>query len=109
MVATKKPNARITATEARVHFGEIYRRVAENDETIVVERNGKPGVVILSVDAYEELSGETPAPNWLEAAQRSAEAFRPFFEANPDYDVVEMIREMREERDEQILDAVLGR
>jgi prevent-host-death family protein len=104
-----KPKERITATEARVHFGEVYRRVTENDETIIIERNGKPGAVILSIDAYEALGGNPPGTGWLEAARRSHEAFRPFFEQHPDYDIVEAIHEMREERDEQIHDAVFGR
>lgn len=109
MVATRKPNDHITATEAKVHFGEIYRRVAENDETIVVERNGKPGVVMMSVETFEALGGENSRPNWLEAARKSADAFRPFFEANPDFDIEQMIHDMRDERDEQIHDAVFGR
>lgn len=110
MVATKKSNDHISATEAKVHFGEIYRRVSENDETIVVERNGKPGVVLLSVDAFEAMGGEVESrPNWWAAMLRSQEAFRPFLEQNPDFDIVELIHEMREERDEQIIDAVLGR
>ena len=37
MSALTKPTNRISATEARVHFGEIYRRVTENDETIIVD------------------------------------------------------------------------
>jgi prevent-host-death family protein len=70
MSVLTKPNDRISATEARVHFGEIFRRVTENDETIIVERNGKPGLVILPIHEYEALrqqqTGEYERPEWLE-------------------------------------------
>ena len=32
----------VSATEARVHFGELLRRVAEGRETVFVERGGQP-------------------------------------------------------------------
>jgi prevent-host-death family protein len=109
MSVLTKPTDRISATEARVHFGEIYRRVTENDETIIVERNGKPGAVLISFDLYEALSKGTEIGGWWDAILQSQAAFRPFLEQNPDFDAVEIIREMRDERDEQITNAVLGR
>ena len=48
---------RITATEARVRFGELMRRVAETNEPVVVERAGKPAVVLVSMDTWEKLRG----------------------------------------------------
>lgn len=45
---------KMSATEARVHFGEVLRRV-QNNETIIVERGGKPKAVILSIPEYEKL------------------------------------------------------
>jgi prevent-host-death family protein len=45
----------VTATEARVHFGEIMRRVAVGRAPIVVEKDGIPTVVILAVAEYERL------------------------------------------------------
>ncbi len=100
---------RVTATEARVHFGEIYRRVTENDETIIIERNGRPGAVLISIEEYEALRGAPAAAGWLDAMRQSQHAFRPFFQKHPEFDVVETIRTMRDERSEQIRDAVSGR
>ena len=79
MSVLTKPADRISATEARVHFGEIYRRVTENDETIIVERNGKPGMVILPIEEYEALrqqqTGEYKRPEWLENMIRVGKAW----------------------------------
>lgn len=108
-----KPTDRITATEARVHFGEIYRRVTENDETIIVERNGKPGVVILPIEEYEALqqqrSGEYNRPDWLENAIKVGQALAAERAGKPPIDWQTIIDEGREERDAQLLEGMFGR
>jgi prevent-host-death family protein len=55
---------RVSATQARVQFGEILRTVQEDGETIVVERDGHAAAVILPVAAYERLGDEARSPNW---------------------------------------------
>ncbi len=45
----------VSATEARVRFGELLRRVGEERETYIVERAGEKQVVVLSIDEYEAL------------------------------------------------------
>ncbi len=50
----------VTATRARVHFGELMRRVVEGGRTVIVERDGVPQVVVLSVAEYERLRGAQP-------------------------------------------------
>ena len=98
----------VSATEARVHFGELMRRVVEGQESVVVERGGKPQVVVISAAEYARLQ----AAQW-ERADRLLEqahaAIRADLNGRPLPDMSELIRESREERDEQILDAVLGR
>jgi len=47
---------RIQATEARVHFGQLMRRVCSQGP-VLVERAGQPLVVVLSVADYERLGG----------------------------------------------------
>ena len=37
----------MTATHARIHFGEVLRRVAKGGHRIIVERAGRPQAVIL--------------------------------------------------------------
>lgn len=106
MVPAAKQRDRITATEARVHFGEVYRRVTENDETIIVERNGKPGAVILSIDAYEALGGsgaESEMPNWYLNMVTVATEYREAHKGEPMIDGVDLVRASREERDAELL------
>jgi prevent-host-death family protein len=42
----------ISALEARTQFGQIMERASERDERFVVDRRGKPTVVIMSVRDY---------------------------------------------------------
>jgi prevent-host-death family protein len=55
---------RISARTARAQFGRIMRRAVENHERFLVERNGKPMVMILSVTDYVRTLA--PPPDWLE-------------------------------------------
>ena len=52
----KKTNmSKINATEARQYFGKVIQRAYSGDEHLVVEKNGLPVVVILSIKDYEEM------------------------------------------------------
>jgi len=53
MFAEKKDS--LSATEARIHFGEVIKRAYVGREHLVVERDGIPVVVILSFPDYEQL------------------------------------------------------
>ena len=39
----------MSATDARIHFGELMRHVTERQEPVFVERAGKLQVVVISV------------------------------------------------------------
>jgi len=98
----------ITATEARVHVGETMRRVAENRETVIVERAGQPQVVILAVEDYQRSQGgDASTDDWWERAMRSRERIAEEFNGRPLPDVAGWIREGREERDAQMLTQVM--
>lgn len=45
----------VAATWARTHFGQLMREVVRTKERFIVERDGIPAVVILSVPEYEQL------------------------------------------------------
>lgn len=47
----------VSATHARIHFGEVMRTAVEQSSPVVVERSGKPLVVVISVEEYEKLRG----------------------------------------------------
>ena len=95
----------VTATEARVHFGELLRRVVEERTPVVVERGGKPLVVVLSVDEYERLrAGQPESEDWWELARRSREAIHRRRGGRPLPSIDDVFDEMRDERDAQLLD-----
>jgi prevent-host-death family protein len=95
----------ISATEARIHLGALMQQVIERQESVIVERGGKPQVVILSVAEYERLKAEKQE-NWREVLAQAAHlraeiAARRGNQPLPSSE--EIIRQMREERDEQLL------
>jgi prevent-host-death family protein len=47
----------ISATEARIHFGQLMRDAVGRRQPIVVEKAGKPQVVVLAYDVYQQLVG----------------------------------------------------
>ena len=98
---------RVSATHARVHFGELLREVTENGDTVVVEKSGKPAAVILSVEEYQALSRQNDdRQDWWELVERSRAAFRPTAERGRIPDAAELITLLREERDDQLLAAL---
>jgi prevent-host-death family protein len=94
----------VSATEARVHFGELLREVAEEGTTYVVERGGKPQAVMISTQEYERFQAVKPRVDWVAQYRRSQEMFRPLNESGKLNDIEEVIREEREKRDQHLLD-----
>jgi len=94
----------MSATEARIHFGELMRHAVEQQEPVVVEHSGKPHVVVLSVDKYQQLlAAQEEREDWRELVCRAREQVQADLgerELTPPDDV---LREMREERDEQLV------
>ncbi|HEY53408.1 MAG TPA: type II toxin-antitoxin system Phd/YefM family antitoxin [Caldilineae bacterium] len=96
----------ISATEARVHFGELMRSVVENDQPVIVERAGKPEVVVMSVDEYQQRLSAKKEEDWriaLRQARRVGETIRKRRGQQLFPPPEEIIREMREERSEHFL------
>jgi len=95
----------VSATEARIRLGEWMRRAVGQGEIIIVQRGGKPYAVLLSFEAYQRRKQEKgpmpddPLANLLALARRWEEerGGRPL---TPPPE--EVIRQMREERDEQL-------
>lgn len=97
-------NRVVTATEARIHFGELIRRVAENRETVIVERAGKPQVVVLAMAEYERLlGGPNQEKQWMELVQLARDQIRAELGDRELPRPEEIIRRMREDRDEQLM------
>lgn len=86
----------ISATEARVHFGEVLQRVARG-ETLVVKREGKAIAVILSLEEYERLRKTPGNREVLEELWLFGQKIQNHLE-KPVPSPEEIIRAMREER-----------
>ncbi|MBW1782270.1 MAG: type II toxin-antitoxin system Phd/YefM family antitoxin [Deltaproteobacteria bacterium] len=94
----------VTATEARIRFGELIRRVVENRESVIVERSGKPQAVVLSVSEYERLlEGQQDQNEWKSLVASARDQIRAELGNRKLMPPEEVIAEMREERDEQLI------
>lgn len=92
----------ISATRARTHFGEVMRRVTEKKQTVIVERGGKPQVVILSVEAYRRLKHGQTAAEWQTLVAAAHRQIRAELGSRPLPPAEEILAETRQERDEQL-------
>jgi prevent-host-death family protein len=61
---------KISALTARTQLGQIMNRAIENNDRFLVERNGEPAVLILSVSDYVKTCA--PPPDWLKKSWDSA-------------------------------------
>jgi prevent-host-death family protein len=97
----------LSATQARINFGEVMRQVVEQERPIIVERAGKPQVVILSIEAYERLIA-AQSTDQDELLLEQARLLRQQVQADlgdkklptPE----EIINQMREERTRELTD-----
>jgi prevent-host-death family protein len=100
----------ISATDARVHFGEVLRGVSEERATYYVERSGTPVAVVISVEEYEALrqqqQGEYVRPAWLENVLRVGQELAESRAGKPPIDWDEMIEKGREERSEELFESL---
>ena len=96
---------KISATDARIHFGELMRQVEEDGQPIIVEHSGSPRVVVLSVAAYERLlAGQDAQEDWRELVDRAREQIRVDLGGRELTPPETVLREMREARDGQLVD-----
>ncbi len=99
----------ISATEARIHFGELIRRVKEENQAYIVERGGEPYVVVLSAEEYERLTVARTGEEWnypMRLAEESRRRARAELQGRLLPPIEETVREMREERDAQFDEAL---
>ncbi len=60
----------VSATHARVRFGELIRWVAGTHQPVTVEQDGEPYVAVLSVETYRRLQEGQARPSWQETLSR---------------------------------------
>ena len=91
----------INTTRAKAHFSEIAAHAAFGGKTYIVERMGKPFVVIMSYNEFRQLKKGLPRTDSLtEAAKLRSYLNRKY--GRPKKDSTSTIREMREERSRQL-------
>jgi len=88
-----------SATQARIHFGELILKA--QSEPIMVERNGKVEVVILSKVDYDELKSAAKLSGWRTLLQEAHQLIRNETSNYPLPSPEEILYQIREEHDEQ--------
>ena len=96
--------AQVSATEARVHFGDLLKRVAERRETVIVERSGAPQVAVLPLPEYERLLALEGNGDWGDLFQETMAMVDRDLAGKTAPDADDLIHEMRRERDAELLD-----
>lgn len=95
----------VSATEARVHFGELLTKVVTTQQPVVVERSGEPQVVIVPVAEYERLSGAGDArESWEVQVGHIHALIRKETRGRKMLPAEQLIDEGRDERDATFLD-----
>lgn len=90
----------ISATKARINFGDVMKQA--KIAPVIVERGGKAEVVILSKKAYDQLVAAKAHPDVQKRVKALHKKIRVELKGKTLTDPAELIRQGREERDEQL-------
>lgn len=93
-----------SATQARIHFGEIMRQAKVGP--VIVERDGKAEVAVISKKAYDQLIAATTQTDLKKKIDELHNRIRVEFARRPLPDPAEIIRQGMEERNEQLLSSL---
>lgn len=98
----------MSATEARVHFGELLDGIAQNGDAVIVERGGQPFAVVISLAEWQRLRHRRDT-RWARTMTALEEHWSKL-DDNPaaldGVDIEEAIRAGRDERASQIDDSL---
>ena len=98
---------RVSATEARIHLGELMRWATERDEPIIVQRGGEPHVALLSIAEYERLKAAKQRHSWREALDQAVKVGAKIDARRKEKRLTppeQIIRQMRETQDAKFSD-----
>jgi prevent-host-death family protein len=90
----------MSATEARVHFGEVIRSVNASGDHIVVEKDGKRAAIILSPRRFDELMRRSSAEDILERVREGHLMIEKAFAGKPIPDAYDLINGGRDDVDD---------
>lgn len=94
----------ISATKARINFGNVMKQA--KIAPVIVERSGKAEVVVLSKKAYDQLIGAKEKTDLKKKFEELHAQIRAELAGRTLPDPAEIIRQGREERDEQLNDSL---
>jgi len=94
----------ISATKARIHFGDVMKQA--KIAPVIVERDGKAEVVVLSKKAYDQLVAAKEKTDMKKRLEDLHARIRAELAGRTLPDPAEVIRRGREERDEQLLNSL---
>ena len=94
----------VSATEARIHFGQMMQRVTEEQQAIIVEKSGQPQIVLISISEYERMKAAAQPPTWLDQLLQVREQVASEIGDRKLPAADDIIHQMREERSAQLLD-----
>jgi len=94
----------ISATKARINFGDVMKQA--KIAPVIVERGGKAEVVVLSKKAYDQLVAAKAHADVQKRIEALHAKIRAELKGKSPTDISELIRQGREERDEQINNSV---
>ena len=90
----------MSATEARVHFGEVIRSVNASGDHIVVEKDGKRAAIILSPRRFDELTQRRSADNIIERVREGHRIIAEAYAGKPIPDAYDLIYGGRDDVDD---------
>ena len=97
MVANIKREPRhISATTARVRFGELLDSVKDNGETVIVEKSGKPLAAVIPIAEYRRLTRRVLDQDFWDRTRKVAEELERNLAGRPYPDERDLIDAGRE-------------
>lgn len=99
----------MSATQARVNFGEVLRYVTDPQQVVIVNHAGKPHAAIISIAEYERCKIQEPQPDWRMALIKIRQLRKKISARRGGRllsDPTEILHQVREERDAQLAAAV---
>lgn len=86
----------ISATDARVRFGELLTAVKERGETVIVEKSGEPLAAVIPMAEYRRLTRRVLSQEWWDDQRKVAEELERNLAGRPYPDERELIDAGRE-------------
>jgi prevent-host-death family protein len=97
MVAKIQPEPRhVSATDARVRFGELLDAVRNRGETVIVEKSGEPMAAVIPISEYRRLTRRVLGQDWWDRQRKISEELARNLDGRPYPDERELIDAGRE-------------